>query len=126
MTATFERVVRAAGRRPGRVLAIAAVLAAAGALLALRLEPTAATDTLVGRSTPTFKATERYHERFGDDAAVILVSGDLQDIVLTENLGKLLGLEGCIAGNRPTGSEVAGGADGPCAAFARTKPVQAV
>ncbi len=59
MSGMFERVVRAAGRRPGRVLAIAAVLAAAGALLALRLEPTAATDTLVGRSTDTFQATER-------------------------------------------------------------------
>src|SRR4051795_13224099 len=109
MTATFERVVRAAGRRPGPVLAIAAVLAAAGALLALRLEPTAATDTLIGRSTATFRATERHHERFGDDAAIILVSGSLRDIVLTENLGRFLGLEGCIAGNRPPAASVPGG-----------------
>ena len=74
--------VRAASARPGRVLAIAA-LVAAGALLALRLEPTAATDTLVGRGTPAYKATDRYHERFGDDAVVILVRGSLPDIVLT-------------------------------------------
>src|SRR5205814_1216319 len=47
----FQRVVGAAGRRPGRVLAVALLLAVAGGLLATRLQPTAATDTLVGRST---------------------------------------------------------------------------
>ena len=49
------------------------VLAAAGALLALRLEPSAETDTLVGTSTPGYAATERCTERFGDDAIYVLV-----------------------------------------------------
>ena len=126
MTRQLERVVRAAGRRPGRVLAIAAVVAALGALLALRLEPSAATDTLVGRSTDSFQATERLHERFGDDPVAILVRGDLQNIVLTENLGRLVGLEGCLGGNKPAEVEAPGGPNGPCARFAKTKPVQAV
>jgi hydrophobe/amphiphile efflux-3 (HAE3) family protein len=126
MTGRFERVVGAAGRRPGRVLAIAALVAALGALLALRLEPTAATDTLVGRSTPAFQATERHHQRFGDDAVVILVRGSLPDIVLTQNLSRLLGLEGCIAGNKPPDVKAPGGPEGPCQRFADTKPVQVV
>src|SRR5215213_5583857 len=122
----FERVVEAARRRPRRVLIVTAVLAVIGAALSLGLSPSAATDTLVGRSSSTFKATERYHERFGDDSVVILVRGTLPNIVLTQNLGRLLGLEGCISGNRPKGVEVPGGAKSPCAAFAKEKPVQVV
>ena len=37
-------------------------------MLALRLEPSAATDTLVGQSSDAYRATERYRQRFGDDA----------------------------------------------------------
>jgi hypothetical protein len=125
---TLQRLVAVAARRPGRVLAIAAIVAAVGAALALvRLEPSAATDTLVGRGSDTFQATERYRERFGDHSVIVLVKGELPDIVLTSNLGRLLGLEGCIAGNKPARVKVPpGGADGPCARFAETKPVQVV
>ena len=56
----FERIVRASARRPARVLAVVAVLAVAGGVLALRLEPSAAMDTLVGRGADTFQATETY------------------------------------------------------------------
>ena len=49
-----ERVVRVAGRRPGRVLAAVAIVAGISAVLALRLEPSTAVETLVGRArTPT-------------------------------------------------------------------------
>ncbi|MGI8779040.1 MAG: efflux RND transporter permease subunit [Solirubrobacteraceae bacterium] len=122
----FERVVCAAARRPGRTLAVLAVLCAAGGALALGLHPSAATSTLAGRSSDTFQATERYRERFGDHAIVVLVRGPLEQLVLTENLGRLLGLEGCLSGNKPPESEAPGGADGPCAELARTKPVQVV
>src|SRR5689334_22575470 len=94
-------MVRAAAARPGRVLAIAAAVALLGALASLGLKPTAATDTLVGRGTDAYQATQRYHERFGDDAVIILVKGSLPNIVLTQNLSRLLGMEGCIAGNKP-------------------------
>jgi hydrophobe/amphiphile efflux-3 (HAE3) family protein len=109
-----------------RVLAGAALLCAIGAVLALRLEPSAATDTLVGRGSTTFKATERYRERFGDHAIVILVKGDLPRIVMTSNLGRLIGLEGCIGGNKPADRPAPGGAGSPCDRFARQKPVQVV
>ena len=107
---------------------MAALVATIGAGLALvRLEPSAATDTLVGSGSDSYQATERYRERFGDHSIVILVKGELPDIVLTSNLGRLLGLEGCIAGNKPASvSEAPGGPDGPCARFAETKPVQVV
>ena len=56
MTA-FERIVRASARRPARVLAVVAVLAVAGGALALRLEPSAAMDTLVGRGADSCRSS---------------------------------------------------------------------
>ena len=122
----LERVVRAAAHRPRRVLALVALLCAAGTALALGLQPSAATSTLAGRSSDTYQATERYRERFGDHAIVVLVRGPLEQLVLTNNLARLLGLEGCLSGNRPEGSKAPGGERGPCAELARTKPVQVV
>src|SRR5829696_10475198 len=122
----FERVVRAAARRPRVVLAGLAVLCAGGAALALGLHPSAATSTLAGRSSDSYQATERYRERFGDHAILVLVQGPLEQLVLTDNLGRLLALEGCLSGNKPAGEEAPGGAGGPCAELARTKPVQVV
>jgi hydrophobe/amphiphile efflux-3 (HAE3) family protein len=122
----FERVVGAATRRPRRVLALLAVLCAGSAALALDLHPSAATSTLVGRSSDTYQATERYRERFGDHAILVLVRGPLQQLVLTDNLGRLLALEGCLSGNKPADGEAPGGASGPCAELAKTKPVQVV
>ena len=126
MAEALHRVVRAAARRPRAVLAVLAVLCAAGAALALGLQPSAATSTLAGRSSDTYQATERYRERFGDHAIVVLVRGPLEQLVLTENLGRLLGLEGCLSGNKPADQAAPGGERGPCAELARTKPVQVV
>jgi uncharacterized protein len=122
----LERLAAAAARRPRHALALLALLAALGAALALGLEPSAATSTLAGRSSESYRATERYRERFGDHAIIVLARGPLEQLVLTDNLGRLLGLEGCLSGNRPTGRSVPGGERGPCAALARTKPVQVV
>ncbi|HEX2232827.1 MAG TPA: hypothetical protein VHG69_05635, partial [Thermoleophilaceae bacterium] len=95
----FGRVVRAVTARPLIVLVVVGVLALAGAALALRLEPSSATDTLVDRSSETFEATERFKRDFGDEAVIVLVKGDLQRTVLTSDLGRLLTLEGCLSGN---------------------------
>ena len=118
--------MRAAGRRPGRVLLAVAVVAGICAVLALRLEPSTAVETLVGKRSDSYKATEVYRDRFGDHAIVVLVQGDLANLVLTDNLGRLLGLEGCLSGNKPKDQAAPGGKQSPCAEFARTKPVKVV
>ena len=89
----FGRLVRAATRRPLLVLCVVGALALAGAGLALRLDPSAATDTLVNRSSQTFQDTERFRRDFGDEAVVVLVKGNLQRTVLTPDLGRVLRLE---------------------------------
>src|SRR5688500_6858147 len=122
----FERIVRASARRPARVLAAVVVLAVAGGALALRLEPSAATDTLVGRGADSFQATERYRERFGDHSVIVLARGELPNLVLTSNLGRLIGLEGCLSGNKPPGEVAPGGRGSPCDRLAELRPVQVV
>ena len=69
------------------MLAVTAVLALGGAALALRLEPSAATDTLVNRGSDTYRDTERFKQDFGDDAVLVLVHGDVPKTVLTDDLG---------------------------------------
>jgi uncharacterized protein len=122
----LERIVRAAARRPRRLLSAVAALATVCAALALTLDPSAATDTLVNRSSDSYAATERYRERFGEQSVIVLVRGEVSNLVLTKNLNVLVGLEGCLSGNKPADAPAPGGARSPCAALARTKPVKVV
>ena len=66
-------------------------------------------------------ATERLHERFGDDAVYVVVREPITRVVLTEDLNTVLGLEGCLSGNVPPGRTPAGGARSPCGRLARSK-----
>ena len=93
--------MRWVAKRPVAVLAAVGVLALAGAALALRLEPSASTDTLVDKGSPAFEATEDFRQEFGEEPVVILVKGELQQSILTPDLGTLLRLEGCLSGNVP-------------------------
>ncbi len=119
-------VMAFAARRPLGVSLVALVLVIAAGLLALRLEPSAETETLVGRSTPGYAATELLHQRFGDDAVYVVVDEPTTRIALTQDLGRVFGLEGCLAGNVPSGKAPPGGAGGPCARLARTRPAKVV
>ncbi len=108
------------------MLALTVALALAGLACATRLKPDAGIDTLVGTNGPSYAATETYRERFGDDPIIILVRGSLNKLLLSQDLERVLGLEGCIAGNLPAGATPRGGPDGPCAQLARTRPVKVV
>jgi hydrophobe/amphiphile efflux-3 (HAE3) family protein len=116
-----------ASRRPVAVAIVVSLLAVAGGVTALvRLEPSTATDTLVSRSSEAYKASARFHENFGDDAVYILIQQKLTDTVLTADLGRVIGLEGCIAGNVPNGQKPLGPRNGPCWQLARSKPARVV
>ncbi len=126
MTGALHRAAALAARRPVLVVALTAALALAGLAFALQLKPDAGVDTLVGSDSPAYAATTTLRERFGDDAIIVLVRGDLRKLLLSQDLERLLALEGCIAGNVPRGATPAGGASGPCAKLARSKPVKVV
>jgi hypothetical protein len=122
----LHRAAALATRRPALVLALTAVLALAGFALALRLQPDAGIDTLVGKGTTSYRATADYRARFGDDPVIILVRGDLTKLLLTQDLERLIGLEGCISGNTPARVVPAGGVSGPCGRLRASKPVKVV
>src|ERR1700754_3609932 len=108
-----------------RVVLVALVLVLAGAGLATQLSVSASTGSLVGSGNESGRATELAREKFGDDAVYVLVRGDLPRMVLTSDLNRLLGLEGCLSGNVPVGATPPGGSSGPCAGVARgPRPVR--
>ncbi len=125
----FARVVRTVLRRPLVVLGGLAIVVAAAIFLATRLEPAASTDSLVGKGSDAYKATQRYNKEFGDEAAVVLVKGELKRLVLTENRDRIASLEVCLGAPPPTpGAPLAQEAVKPaaCQELAKLKPFKTV
>jgi uncharacterized protein len=123
----LQSMVRAAARRPLVVIALAGVLALTGATLALGLKPSAGSDTLVDRSSASYQATQRFYGAFGQEPIQVLVKEDLQQLVLSSDIDRLLGLEGCLSGNVPrAGLANEGGPRGPCGELTRLHSVKVV
>jgi hydrophobe/amphiphile efflux-3 (HAE3) family protein len=124
----FARVAAWAVERPAAVIAASVFVTLLAAIGALTLEASRDPYSLVDRNSDSYDATQDLYEDFGGEPVRILVKGDLSKLVLTDDLGTLLSLEGCLSGN------VAGGrvfgenepAPGPCAELAREKPAQVV
>ncbi|MGH2955130.1 MAG: MMPL family transporter, partial [Solirubrobacterales bacterium] len=122
----LARIAGWAVERPAPVLAATVLVTLVGAIAALRLEADAGTSQLVDRDSETFAATEEFKREFGDDAVVVLVKGDLEQLMLTEDIGTLLALEGCLSGNAPEESSATQAAPEPCAELAESKPARVV
>ena len=123
MSEVLARLTGWAVRRPGAIVAGAAFMCLLGVAGALSLRSDASTDTLVDRGSESFAATEEFKRQFGDDPVVVLVRGDLRRLVLTDNLGRLLNLEGCLAGRVPEGQQAV---TETCAQIADLNPSQVV
>jgi uncharacterized protein len=116
-----------ASRRPRLVVGVAIVLALAGGALALRLRPTAATSTFVSSSSAQYAQTQRFYRSFGEEPVAVLVKGSLQQLLLSSDLERLVGLEGCLSGNVPASAlPTEGGVNGPCGQLARAHTVKVV
>lgn len=123
----MEWISSRAARRPLLTLALLGALGIAAAVLALNLQPSAATDTLVGRSSASYKATQSYYARFGEEPVDVLVKGDLRKLLFSSDLERLVGLEGCLSGNIPSSAFAReGGTSGPCAQIERSHAVKVV
>jgi hydrophobe/amphiphile efflux-3 (HAE3) family protein len=108
-------------------IGVALALGLGGAVLALGLHPSAAADTFVGKSSSDYQATQSFYKTFGEEPVAVLVKGNLQQLVLSSDLERLAGLEGCLSGNVPAkGLAQLGGAAGPCGQLARARTVKAV
>jgi hypothetical protein len=125
----LARVASFAARRARWVVAAGVLVSLVAAVLALRLDPSAATSTLIDKNDAAYEATQDFHKQFGDDAIVVLAQGKkgephaLGAMVLTQDLGRLLRLEGCLSGNLPKRAKPAAPA---CAELAKTKTIKVV
>ncbi len=117
----FGRAAAWAARHAWAVLAAAAVLAVAAAVGATQIPTRAGVDTLVDGGGPTYAATQQVRRDFGEEPVVVLVKGELPNLILTENIFKLLRLEGCLSGKVPQGAKPI---PGPCAELAEMEPVE--
>src|SRR4051794_4595876 len=73
-------------------------LTAAGIFAATQLSTNAGTDTLVSKGSSEYKATQDFHQKFGDEPVIVLAKEDLRKLVLTKDLEPLFELEECFAG----------------------------
>jgi uncharacterized protein len=111
----FGRVAAWAVRHARPLIGVSLVLALAAAVGATRLSTDAGVDTLTDTDSATYRATQRVRERFGEEPVVVLVKGELPRLILTENVFKLLRLEGCLSGKVPQGVKPL---PGPCTELA--------
>jgi uncharacterized protein len=105
------------------VLAVSVVLALAAGIAATRIPTDAGVGTLADTDTATYRATQQVRDAFGEEPVVVLARGDLQRLILTSNVFRLLRLEGCLSGKVPKGAKPI---PGPCAELARLDPVEFV
>lgn len=89
------------------IAAVVSVVAIVAVIGGLRLTPDAGTDKLADDDSAAFAGTERFRERFGDDAIVVLAEGDLRKLMLTSDIGRMLALETCLAGRAPSSGDPA-------------------
>lgn len=135
----IERIARAAATRPALTLGIVLALALGGAGLALRLQPSAGSDTFVSRSSASFQATDQDHRHFGGDPVVVLIRESLPNLVETKDLATVTQLEACLAGQVVVANETLasfvpsgpgatpyGGWHSPCGKLMKARPAQVV
>jgi len=127
--ALFAGAAALARRRRRAAAAAFAALVVAAALLALvpGLGGSASQGSLYGGGDSA-RATNDFHQRFGEEPILVLVRGSKREgglpaLLLTEDLSRMLGLEGCLSGNLPPKAKPPAPA---CGELARTKPVQVV
>jgi hydrophobe/amphiphile efflux-3 (HAE3) family protein len=103
------------------VLAVCLALAVAAGVAATQVPTDAGVGTLVDSDTASYQATQQVREGFGEEPVVVLVEGDLQRLILTNDVFRLLRLEGCLSGKVPEGAKPL---PGPCAELAELDPVE--
>jgi uncharacterized protein len=119
----LARIAGRAVERPTPVIVAAVLLALIGAVAALRLEADRSPNSLVDKGSTTYADTQDFYKQFGDEPVEVLVKGDLRQLLLTSNLGKLLALESCLSGKAKGGQVISGEpAPAPCAAIAKLDP----
>lgn len=117
----FGRVAAWAADHARPLLAVTAIVALGAAVGATQIPTDAGVDTLADSDSATSKATEEVRQDFGEEPVVVLVQGELPQLLLTRNIFQLLRLEGCLSGKVPKEVEPI---PGPCTELAEMGAVE--
>lgn len=117
----FGRVAAWSAEHARPLLAVTLVIALGAAVGATQIPTDAGVDTLTDSGSTTYKATQQVREEFGEEPVVVLVKGELPQLLLTPNIFRLLRLEGCLSGKVPKGARPI---PGPCAELAEMGAVE--
>lgn len=117
----FGRVAAWAAEHARPLLAATALAAVAAAIAATQIPTDAGVGTLTDADTSAYRATQQVREEFGEEPVVVLVKGELPQLILTRNIFKLLRLEGCLSGKVPKGAKPI---PGPCTELADMRAVE--
>lgn len=112
-----------AARNAKLVLVVAGLVAVGAAAGATQIPTDAGVSTLVDTDTEPYEATQDVKQTFGEEPVVVLARGDLPELILTNNIFRLLRLEGCLAAKVPQGGKPL---PGPCTELAEMEPVEFV
>ncbi|HET9677918.1 MAG TPA: MMPL family transporter, partial [Solirubrobacterales bacterium] len=104
------RVAAWAAKHARPLLIVTVVLAVAAAAGATQIPTDAGVGTLTDSGSATYKATQQVRQDFGEEPVVVLVKGELPQLILTQNIFRLLRLEGCLSGKVPKGVQPIPGA----------------
>jgi len=116
----------AASHAKAVVAGLAALSVVLGVAAVVGLRPASGADSLVPKAASASVATDAVRKDFGGDPIIVMVEENLRPLLLTTDIGRLLQLEGCLGGRTPKGVIPYGGANGPCAAIAKSGSVKAV
>jgi hydrophobe/amphiphile efflux-3 (HAE3) family protein len=124
----LARIAAWAVERPAPVIALTVLVTLIAAVGALSLEADRNPDSLVDQGSSTFDATQDFYDQFGDEPVRVLVQGNLKQILLTDDLSRLLALESCLSGSAPHGQVFGPNQPAPpaCARLAELKPADVV
>jgi uncharacterized protein len=117
----FGSLAAWAARHARLLLAVSFVVAVGAGVGATQVPTDAGVGTLVDSDTASYQATQQVRQRFGEEPVVVLAKGDLQRLILTGNVFRLLRLEGCLSGKVPKGAKPLPGA---CTELAELDPVE--
>jgi len=117
----FGRVAAWAARHARPLVAVTLAVAVVAAIGATQISTDAGVGTLVDSDSATYKATQGVRQEFGEEPVVVLVKGELPQLILTQNIFKLLRLEGCLSGKVPKGAK---SIPGPCTELAELHAVE--
>jgi hydrophobe/amphiphile efflux-3 (HAE3) family protein len=117
----FGRVAAWAAEHARPLLAVTVAVALVAAVGATQIPTDAGVGTLADSGSATDRASERVREEFGEEPVVVLVKGELPQLILTQNIFRLLRLEGCLSGKVPKGAKPI---PGPCAELAEMHAVE--